>query len=126
MSIISSKVIKKILILLLFTSCFSASASDFIAPNSSGEPVVIDVSGLDITSDINVSVGSFADQPRPYRDGSTNSLVVFLPPTPSSEQTIRVNAGNSTVTKTISFRPSPSGILKSSLLPELQKARGGT
>ncbi len=119
--------IKKILILLFcaFTFNLSVLAADFIAPNSSGEPIVIDVSELNLLSTIDVTVGDFTDQPRPYRDENTKSLVIFPPAVSSSERTIQVRAGSSTITKTISFRASPSGTLKNSLLPDLQKARGG-
>lgn len=129
----SNKFIKKILIVLFFVFCFSASclvtssslASDFIAPNSGDEPIVIDVSNLNLLSEIDVSIGNFSNQPRPYRDENTKSLVIFPPPISSSEQTIQVRSGSSVVTKTISFRPSPGGVLRNSLLPDLQKARGG-
>lgn len=119
--------IKKILIPLFcaFTFNLSVLAADFIAPNSSGEPIVIDVSELNLLSSIDVTIGDFTDQPRPYRDENTKSLVIFPPAVSSSEKTIEIRAGSSTITKTISFRASPSGTLRNSLLPDLQKARGG-
>lgn len=120
------------LLIVLFSAflplCFFASyshASDFILPNSSGEPVVIDVSNLSITSSINVSVGDFINQPRPYRTESTKSLVVFPPPVQNSEKIIEIRSGSSVVTKSVSFRSSPSGVLRNSTLPGLQQARGG-
>ena len=125
------RILKKLLIVFfsafLFL-CFSASlsnASDFIAPNSSGEPVIIDVSGLSLISQVEVSVGNSLNQPRPYRDENTKSLVIFPLPTTNSEQTIQTSAGNSVIAKTISFRSSPIGVLRNSLLPDLQRARGG-
>lgn len=123
-------IIKKSLIkflsasLLLFFSA-AAFASDFIVPNSSGEPVTIDVSNLNLISGIDVTIGDFPNQPRPYRDSSTKSLVIFPPAASDTERTIQVRAGSSSITKTISFRSSPPGTLKNSLLPELQDGRGG-
>lgn len=119
--------IKSVLVSLLlcfFISSF-AFASDFIAPNSSGEPIAIDVSNLNITSSIDVGIGDFHDQPRPYRDINTKTLVIFPVPAPDSEKTIEIRSGGSSISKTISFRPSPKGDLKNSLLPDLQSARGG-
>ena len=123
-------IIKKLLIQALLVSCFLLGvsfsyASDFIAPNSSGDPIVIDVSNLNLLSSIDVTIGDFKDQPRPYRDANTKSLVIFPPAVPSSEKTIQIRSGSTSVTKTVSFRPSPFGNLKNSLLPDLQKARGG-
>lgn len=108
---------------LLLASC--SHAADFIAPNSSGEPIVIDVSNLNVTSSINVSIGDFLDQPRSYRDENTGSIVIFPPSLQSGEKTISVRSGSSNIIKTISLRPSLQGTLKSSLLPELNFARGG-
>ena len=124
---------KKLLIKASFFCCFSffllislcAFAADFIVPNSGGEPVVIDVSNLNLLSGIDVSIGNLTNQPRPYRDSNTKSLVIFPPPFSNSEQTIQVRSGSSSVTKTINFRSSPLGVLKNSLLPDLQHARGG-
>lgn len=122
--------IKKILTLTFsvwaLTFNLSSFAVDFIVPNSGGEPVIIDVSNLDTTSTIDVTVAGFGGQPRPYRDSSTKNLVFFpLPANSSSEQTIEVRSGNSKVTKTISFRSAPQGNLKSYLLPSINTARGG-
>lgn len=111
--------------LLLCFLAFSSYASDFIAPNSSGEPIVVDISNLNTTSSIDVSVGEFADQPRPYRNTDTKLFVVFPPPVPSSEKTLQIQSGSSVVTKTISFRAAPSGNLKSSLLSSLKEGRAG-
>lgn len=106
--------------------CFSASyGADFILPNSGSEPVVVDVSNLPITSGIDVVVGDFVNQPRPYRTENTKSLVIFPPSVQNSEKTIEIRAGASSVTKTVSFRSSPPGILKNSTLPDLKQARGG-
>ena len=121
---------KNLKFLLLFLTCslFLASpsySSDFIAPNSSGEPIVIDVSNLNLTSGIDVTVAGFSSQPRPYRDSNTRSLVIFPTAVTSAEKTIEVRAGNSSITKTISFRSGPQGNLKSSLLPSSAVARGG-
>ena len=124
----SMNIIKKSLIFIFFAFCFlcsSSFASDFIAPNSSGEPIVIDISNLSLIQDIDVNVGEFTDQPRPYRDENTKSLIIFPPPVSSSEKTIQISAGSSSVSKTISFRPAPSGNLKTSSLPDLVQARGG-
>lgn len=121
-------IIKKLLILIFFTSCFFTSdsfAADFTIPNSSGEPIIIDISNLSLIQGIDVNVGEFADQPRPYRNEDTKSLVIFPPPASSSEKTIQISAGSSSVSKTVSYRSSPSGNLKISLLPDLQQARGG-
>ncbi|MBI2996665.1 MAG: hypothetical protein HYY52_08200 [Candidatus Melainabacteria bacterium] len=108
--------------------CFLASisyASDFIVPNSSGEPIVIDISNLNLSSSVDVTIGDFSDQARPYRDANTKSLVISPPPLSSSEKTIQVSAGGSSITRTISFRSSPKGILRNSLLPNLKESKGG-
>jgi len=110
----------------IFSILFSISkvySSDFIVPNSSGEPITIDVSNLSLTSGIDVTIGGLSGQPRPYRDSNNRSLVIFPSAFASSEKTIEIKSGNSTITKTISFRPSPQGTLKSSLLPGAQEAR---
>ncbi|MBI3591476.1 MAG: hypothetical protein HY094_08900 [Candidatus Melainabacteria bacterium] len=126
-----TRIIKKLLTLIFsFSSAVCLSipfsfAADFIVPNSSGEPVVIDVSNLNLISDIDVTVGDFVNQPRPYRDSNTKSLVVFPLPASNAERTIQIHAGSSSISKTISFRPSPQGVLKDSLLPGLQEARAG-
>lgn len=121
-------IIKKLLISVSLLLCFFASpsyASDFITPNSSGEPILIDISNLSEIQDIDVVVGDFPDQPRPYRDSNTKTLVIFPPSVNSSEKTIQVSAGSSSISKSVSFRTGPVGDLKTSLLPELQQARGG-
>lgn len=110
--------------LLLFT-CLVSNASDFISPNSGGEPIIIDVSNLNLTSGIDVTVAGLGGQPRPYRDNNTRSLVIFPSAVTSAEQTIEIKAGNSSITKTVSFRSGPQGDLKSSALPSLEKARAG-
>ena len=53
------------------------------------------------------------------------SFAVFPPAASSSAKTIQVRAGSTTISKTISFRSSPDGELKTSLLPELREARAG-
>ena len=115
-------------LILLFTSFAlqESLANDFVRPNSSGDPVIIDISNLNVTGGVDVSFGEFTGQPRPYRDTGTSSLVLFPPPIPDSEQTLTVRIGDTSVSKTISFRPSPNGTLKNSLLPSLQKSRGGS
>ena len=125
--------IKKLLTSLLFLSCFlllascffSVFAADFIIPNSSGEPIIIDISDLNLTTGLDVSVGEFTDQPRTYRDLSTKSIAIFPPAGSDSERTIQIRAGSTTVTKTVSFRSSPDGNLKDSSLPDLHEARAG-
>lgn len=122
------KNLKFTLLLIVYLSliiCQSSQASDFIAPNSGGEPIVIDVSNLNLTSGIDVTVAGFGGQPRPYRDNNTRSLVVFPTAVSSGEETIEIKAGNSSITKTVSFRSGPQGNLKSSALPPLEVARGG-
>ncbi len=133
MKLTDNLIIKKLLIIFIFASIFfisvsffsSSFAADFIVPNSSGEPVTIDISGLDLIPDIEVTIGNFPIQPRPYRTSDTKILVVFPLPLSSSEKTLIVKAGNSSISKTISFRASQTGILKNSLLPDLEKARSG-
>ena len=100
-------------------------AADFIIPNSSGEPVVIDISSLNTTSSIDVSVGEFTNQPRPYRGDNTKSFVLFPPPASNSERTIQLSSGSSVITKTVSYRPSLQGNLKLSVLPSLVSGRAG-
>ena len=121
--------IKKLLIsfscFMLHASCFGVFASDFIVPNSSGEPIVIDVSSLNLISGVDVSIGEFTDQPRSYRDSSTKSIAIFPPAATESEKTIQIRAGSTTISKTVSFRSSPNGDLKNSLLPNLHEARAG-
>ncbi len=125
--------LKKLLIYLLVLSCFMfhascfffALASDYIIPNSGSEPIVVDISSLNLTTGLDVNVGEFTDQPRSYRDSNTNSIVIFPPAASDSERTIQINSGSTTITKTVSFRSSPDGNLKNSSLPDLQDARGG-
>ena len=122
--------IKKLLIKLLSVSlflCFSVSsfAADFIVPNSSGEPIVIDISTLNLSDGIDVSIGEFTDQPRSYRDSNIKSIAIFPPAASNSEKTIQIRAGSTTITKTVSFRSSPDGDLRSSLLPGLKEGRAG-
>ncbi len=115
-------------ILCLFASlliCPNSYASDFILPNTSGEPVVIDVSSLNLNLGTNVNIGDFKDQPRPYRDGNVTSLSIVSPAVSSGEKTIEIRSGSALITKTISFRSSPSGNLKNSLLPNIKQGRGG-
>ena len=123
--------IKKLLIKVFLTSLFlyfsisSSFAVDFIVPNSSGEPIVIDVSDLNLITGIDVSIGEFTDQPRSYRDSNTKSIAIFPPAASNSEKTIQIRAGSTTISKTISFRSSPNGNLRNSLLPDLREARAG-
>ncbi|OGI18841.1 MAG: hypothetical protein A3B68_06315 [Candidatus Melainabacteria bacterium RIFCSPHIGHO2_02_FULL_34_12] len=122
------QIINKSLIIVFCIFLFNQTrlyAADFIVPNSSGEPVVIDIANLNLISDIDVTIADFPNQPRPYRDSNTKSLVVFPPPFSGPEKTIVVRAGSSTVSKTISYRPSLNGVLRNSLLPSLVKARAG-
>ena len=110
----------------LFFVCGGFSyGADFIAPNSSGEPIVVDISDLNVTSGLNVTIGEFTDQPRSYRNDDTKSLVIFPPALSSSEKTLQISAGGSSITKTISFRSSPAGELRNSLLPNLKKPVAG-
>lgn len=114
------------LLLCFYASYFSYSlASDFILPNSSGEPVVIDIANLNVTSGLDVSIGSFSLIPRPYRNEDTKSLVIFPSAITDSEQVLRVKSGPSEITKTISFRSTPKGDVKNSSFPPLEKATGG-
>ncbi len=122
--------IKKLLTTILSASlflCFSGSvlAADFIVPNTSGEPIVIDISSLNLTSGIDVSIGEFTGQPRSYRDLNTKSIAIFPPAITDSEKTIEIRAGSTTISKTVSFRSSPDGILTNSALPDLRQARAG-
>ncbi|MBI3308432.1 MAG: hypothetical protein HYZ79_03585 [Candidatus Melainabacteria bacterium] len=100
-------------------------AADFILPNTGGEPVTVDISNLSLISDIDVTIGSFTELPRAYRNEDTKTLVLFPSAFPNSEQVLQVRAGGSTVTKTISFRPSPDGEINIASLPELRFSRGG-
>ena len=121
--------IKKLLIsfscFMLHALCLGVFAADFIIPNSSGEPIVIDISDLNLTTGLDVSIGEFTDQPRTYRDLNTKSIAIFPPAGSDSERTIQIRAGSTTVTKTVSFRSSPDGNLKNSSLPDLHEARAG-
>ncbi|OGI10413.1 MAG: hypothetical protein A3I68_01745 [Candidatus Melainabacteria bacterium RIFCSPLOWO2_02_FULL_35_15] len=124
--------IKKLLIKAVYASLFLSFfissfsfAADFIVPNSSGEPIVIDVSNLNLTAGTDVSIGEFTDQPRSYRDSNTKSIAIFPPAASDSERTIQIRAGSTIISKTISFRSSPGGNLKDSLLPDLREARAG-
>ena len=112
------------LLLCLLTASYGYAA-DFILPNSGGEPVVIDVLNLNLNLGTTVNIGEFVDQPRSYRDGNVNSLVIFPPAISTGEKTIEIRAGGSSITKTVSFRLSPSGNLKNSLLPAMKQARAG-
>ena len=84
----------RITLLISFFYLSSAYAADFTLPNSGNEPIVIDISGLNITSGIDVNIGEFNNQPRTYRDDNTKSIVVFPPALTSSEKVIQVRAGN--------------------------------
>ena len=119
------KKILKVLIIVFLLNYGFVYAADFIVPNSSGEPIVVDVSGLNLISGIDVTIGDFGNQPRSYRDSNTKSLVIFPAANSNTEKTLEIRAGSSSITKTISFRPSPSGILKNSTLPSLMQARAG-
>lgn len=121
------KLLTRVFFIFLFLYFFApfSYAADFIVPNTGGEPIVIDVSSLNLTSGIDVSIGEFTGQPRSYRDLNTKSIAIFPPAVADSEKTIEIKAGSTTISKTVSFRSSPNGILKNSSLPDLRQARAG-
>lgn len=114
-----------ILVLLLGLFYGTAGAADFIVPNTGGEPITFDVSNLSKVTDIDVTVGEFTEQPRVYRNENTNTLVFFPTALTDSEQVVQVRSGGQTITKTVSFRSSPDGDLRGSLLPQLKVSRAG-
>lgn len=126
--VIMKKLLIKILVIACFLSCIFYSrsfAADFIIPNTGSDPIVIDIANLNVTSGIDVTVGSFNTQPRPYIDENIKELVIFPLAGDSSEKVIQLSAGNSVITKTISFRSAPPGNIQSSSLPDIQTARAG-
>lgn len=118
------KFIQLLLALSIILLSGKSLAQDFIVPNSGGESISIDISTLNQLQSLDVTIGDFTDQPRTYKNNGTSSLVIPLPATTTSQKTVTIRAGGSSVSKTVSFRPSPDGDLKLSLLPETQIARG--